>query len=325
MKVILTGGAGYIGSHAVQRLLDKEYEVIVIDDLSTGWDSLISPLVVHYKVDIKDIKKLEKVFIKEQNITAIFHFAALISVDESVAKPMEYAETNIIGTMNLLKLATKYNIKNFIFSSTAAVYGEGSGHKTITEDTLPNPVNPYGDTKLAAEHIIKAWAFANHSNYVIFRYFNVSGMLEGMRALNKKEKHISEGHLIPLINMYSLGLIENFAIFGENYDTRDGSCIRDYVHVVDLVDAHILGLEWILKNKKNNIFNLGTKKGFTVKEVVAEAKNVINKRFNVPIKGRRAGDPATLVADNSKAIKILKWKARYSLKDMIESDYLFRK
>ena len=325
MKVIVTGGAGYIGSHAVQRLLDKEYEVIVIDNLCTGWKSLISPFVRHYDVDINDYSNLEAVFKKEKDVIAIFHFAALIAVDESVEKPLEYFETNVIGTINLLKLANKCNIKNFIFSSTAAVYGEGDGSKAIKENDCLMPINPYGDSKLAAERIIKSFTNKSKFNYVIFRYFNVSGMLPGMKALNNKEKEISGTHLIPLINMYALGINKKFVIYGDDYETKDGTCIRDYIHVVDLVDAHILGLEWSMKTNKSNIFNLGVKNSYSVKEVIEKTKKVINKNFKVEIHGRRPGDPAILVANNDKALKILKWKPKYSLSDMIESDYLFRK
>ncbi len=325
MKVIVTGGAGYIGSHAVQRLLDKEYKVVVIDNLCTGWKSLISPFVKHYNVDINDYSKLKTVFEKEKDAVAIFHFAALISVNESVEQPLEYFETNVLGTINLLKLANEFNIKKFIFSSTAAVYGEGQGSKAMKEDDCLMPINPYGDSKLAAERIIKAMAHKHKFNYVIFRYFNVSGMLNGMKALNDKEREISGTHLIPLINMYALGINKKFAIYGSDYKTKDGSCVRDYIHVVDLVDAHILGLEWSMKTNKSDIFNLGTKTGYSVKEVVEQTKKVINKNFEVDTLGRRAGDPGVLVADNEKASKILKWKPKHSLSDMIESDYLFRK
>ena len=324
MKVVVTGGAGYIGSHAVQRLLDNDYEVIVIDDLSTGWESLISPFATKYKVDIKNYDALDAVFSKEKDISAIFHFAALISVHESTKTPLKYYENNTFGTLNILKVMKKHNIKNIIFSSTAAVYGNPID-RIINEDSPTLPINPYGDSKLAAEKIIKNYAKVFDFNYIIFRYFNVAGLAEGMKHLNSEEQKISQDHLIPRINMFLLGLRDNFSIYGDDYNTKDGSCIRDYVHVVDLVDAHILGFEWSLKNNKSDTFNLGTKDGYSVKEIVKKTEEVLNIKVNVKTSSRRIGDPDILISDNSKVESILNWRPKHSLKEIIESDYIFRK
>ena len=324
MKVLVTGGAGYIGSHAVKRLLDNDYQVIVVDDLSEGWETLVSPFCTMYKADIKSYESLDKVFEKEKDIVAIFHFAALISVSESNKYPLKYFENNAIGTLNLLKMAKKYNIKNFIFSSTAAVYGTPK-NSFVSEDDPTDPINSYGDSKLAAEKLIKSFSKVNNINYIIFRYFNVAGVAEGMKALNDEEKNISKDHLIPSINMFLLGLKSDFFLYGDDYNTKDGSCIRDYIHVVDLVDAHIMGFKWSLKNNESNIFNLGTKSGYSVKEIIKETELVLRKKINVEVKPRRIGDPDILIANNKRASNILNWKPKHSLGQIIESDYIFRK
>ena len=325
MKIILTGGAGYIGSHAVKKLISQNHEVIVVDNLSTGLKSLLLPNVKFYNADITKINELEMIFKNEKNVDAIFHFAALISVPESVDKPNDYFLVNTFGTINLMIMAEKYNIDNFVFSSTAAVYGVNNSSDVITENSDTNPINPYGASKLSAEIALTSWAKVKNKNFVIFRYFNVSGMQPGTKAKTTQEKELSSDHLIPFFNMYQLGIKKEFFIFGNDYNTPDGTCVRDYIHVVDLVDAHILGLKWAIESKKSGIFNLGIKNGVSVNEVVKKAQEITKNKLKIHIAPRRQGDPATLVASNENAKRILKWSPQFNLREMILTDYEFRK
>ena len=320
MKVLVTGGAGYIGSHATFMLIEKGYDVVVIDNLEKGFDSNIHPKAKFYNVDIRNKKEIENVFKIEKNIEAIMHFAGLIVVPESVEKPIEYFDVNTNGVLSLLDIAKQYDVKTFVFSSTAAVYGEPK-KVPIKEEDIKEPINPYGESKLAAEALIRSWAKAYNRNYVIFRYFNVAGAHESGQ-IGIKGKGLT--HLLPLVISAAL---ENktFNIFGNDYDTKDGTCIRDFVHVNDLVNAHILGMEWSIKNNESDIFNLGTGEGYSVKEVFEKAKEVLNidiKHINAP---RRAGDPAKLYSNVSKAKEKLNWKTKYSLEQIIKSEYEFRK
>ncbi len=321
MKVLVTGGAGYIGSHAVFLLIEKGYEVVIVDDLSKGFESNIHPQAKFYKVDIRNHDEIENIFLQEKNIEVIMHFAGLIVVPESVEKPLEYFDVNTNGVWNLLNVAKNYDVKSFIFSSTAAVYGEPKS-TPINEDDEKNPINPYGQSKLAAEYLIQSWAKAYNRQYVIFRYFNVAGAHENGK-IGVKGKSLT--HLLPLVISSAIDLSKTFYIFGNDYDTKDGTCIRDFVHVNDLVNAHVLGMEWSIKNNQSGIFNLGTNQGFSVQEVLNKTIEVLNININNQVAPRRKGDPAKLYSNNDRATKILNWKPVYSLSEIIQSEYKFRK
>lgn len=321
MKVLVTGGAGYIGSHAVYLLIEKGYDVVIIDNLSKGFESNIHPKAKFYQVDIRNHNEVNKVFESEKDIEVIMHFAGLIVVPESVEKPLEYFDVNTNGVWNLLNIAKNYNVKSFIFSSTAAVYGEPKSIP-INEDDEKNPINPYGQSKLSAEYLIQSWAKAFNRQYVIFRYFNVAGAHENGK-IGVKGKSLT--HLLPLVITSALDLSKTFYIFGNDYETKDGTCVRDFVHVNDLVNAHVLGMEWSLKNNKSDIFNLGTSQGFSVKEVLDKSIETLKININYQIGPRRAGDPGQLFSNNEKATKILHWQPSYSLEEIIESEYQFRK
>lgn len=319
-KILVTGGAGYIGSHAVYLLIEKGYDVVIIDNLSKGFKSNLHPQATFYNADITDEQEVNKVFFKEKNIKAIMNFAGLIIVPESVLEPIKYFNNNTHGVEILLKVASNFNIKYFVFSSTAAVYGEPK-HVPILEEDIKNPINPYGDSKLAAEAIVRGWAKATNSNYVIFRYFNVAGAHKSGKIGIKGE---SLTHLLPCVIKSALDK-NVFNVMGIDYETKDGSCIRDFVHVVDLVEAHIIGLEWSMKTNNSDIFNLGSGEGYSVLEVLDESISVLKIDIPNSIVGRRDGDPAKLYANTEKIKKILKWKPQLSLKEMIVSEYKFRK
>lgn len=321
MKILVTGGAGYIGSHAVYLLIEKGYEVVIIDNLSKGFESNLHPKATFYKTDVRDKKAVEAIFKKEKNIVAIMHFAGLIVVPESVTKPLEYFDNNTFGVQTLLEVAKEFDVKTFVFSSTAAVYGEPK-RIPIYEDDIKEPINPYGESKLSAEYIIKSWAKAFDRNYVIFRYFNVAGSHESGK-IGIKGKGLT--HLLPCVVNAALNKEITFQVMGDDYKTKDGSCIRDFVHVNDLVAAHILGLEWSLKNKESDIFNLGSGEGYSVKEVLAQAIDTLNIDIKNEIAPRRAGDPAMLYAKVDRVKEKLHWQRKYSLEQMIESEYNFRR
>lgn len=320
-KILVTGGAGYIGSHAVYKLIEKKYEVVIIDNLTNGDMSNVHPKAKFYKADIRDKENLIKIFEKEKNITAIMNFAGLIIVPESIDKPLEYYDNNTNGVCVLLTVANLFNIKHFIFSSTAAVYGEPK-KIPINENDDKKPVNPYGSSKLFAEQAIIDWSKAFNTNYVIFRYFNVAGAHENME-IGIKNSNLT--HLLPVIVKSAL---ENklFSVMGDDYDTRDGSCLRDFVHVNDLVSAHILGMEWSFQKSESGIFNLGSGSGYTVLEVLNKAKEILsNHNIENIIAPRRQGDPSALLAETKKVKEVLNWIPEISLEDMILTEFNFRK
>lgn len=320
MKILVTGGAGYIGSHAVYSLIEKGHDVIIIDNLCTGFKSNIHPKATLYVCDIRDEGALNNIFEKEKNINAIMHFAGLIVVSESVKNPLPYFSNNTHGVEILLKVATKFKVKNFVFSSTAAIYGNPK-QSPILETDIKEPINPYGDSKLAAESIIKWWAKSTNSNYIIFRYFNVAGIHEN-GIIGVKGETVT--HLLPCIIKSAIDK-SVFTIMGSNYETKDGTCVRDFVHVVDLVEAHIIGLEWIVKNNVSDTFNLGSGNGYSVLEVLKKSIEVLGIEIKNQIGPNRDGDPAILYANTQKIQQILKWKPRYSLNEIILSEYEFRK
>lgn len=317
MRVLVVGGAGYIGSHTVYELLRANHEVIVLDNLSTGHKSFVPKNVKLYVLDITNEKDVEHVF-KHEKIDAVMHFAAKIVVPESVEKPLDYYYNNVEGVRVLLASVVKYGIKHFVFSSTAAVYGDAKGvcHET---DVLA-PINPYGETKLAVEKMIKWTANAHNLKFVIFRYFNVAG---ADKTLEIGYKNNQATHLIPIANEAALGIREQLNIYGNDYETRDGTCVRDYVHVTDLAQAHVLGVEYLLKGGKSETMNLGSNQGFSVLEVVKTLEEITPVKYKFA--PRRDGDPALLVASNDKAKNILGWEPKLTLKDMIKSDLAYHK
>ncbi|MCR2823004.1 UDP-glucose 4-epimerase GalE [Lederbergia panacisoli] len=315
MAILVCGGAGYIGSHAVAELLARGEKVVVIDNLQKGHSAALSEGAVFYDGDLRDEPFLDLVF-SENNIDAIMHFAADSLVGESVQIPLQYYDNNVGGAISLVKAMNKYNVKNIVFSSTAAVYGEPE-EIPILESSITNPTNPYGETKLAIEKMLKWCEGAYGIRYVVLRYFNVAGAhMNGIIG----EDHNPETHLIPIILEAALGKRDEIAIFGDDYDTSDGTCIRDYIHVMDLVDAHILAIEKLRKTETSGTYNLGNGNGFSVKEVIDASRKVTGREIPATVAPRRAGDPAKLVASSEKAKKELGWKPKHdSLESMIES------
>ncbi len=306
MKVLVTGGAGYIGSHVVKALGEKGYEVLVFDNLSTGHKEavLYGKLV---KGDLSEKDFLKKV-IEDFKPDAVMHFAAFIEVAESVKKPLKYYRNNTANTLNLLESMIETGVKNFIFSSTAAVYGNPE-RVPVNEDAPIKPINPYGQSKAYVEGILKDLDKAEKDfKYVSLRYFNVAGAdPEGKLG----QKYQNATHLITRALKTAKGEYEKLYIFGTDYPTSDGTCIRDFIHVSDLAEAHILALEYLLSGGESEIFNCGYGHGYSVKEVVSIAKKVTGIDFPVEETGRREGDPAVLVADSKKLKRKLNWKPKY--------------
>ena len=315
MKTILvTGGAGYIGSHAVVELLNKKYKVIVLDNLENGYKELIDERAKFYQADIREIKSMEKIF-QENKVDAIMHFAAYIKVAESIENPNKYYLNNTYGIMNILEMMEKYSIKNIVFSSTAAVYGEVIGNELVDEEYPKNPINPYGMSKLMAERIIVDTSKTRDINYAIFRYFNVAGAHEHYKLGQKGEGMTS---LIPILLQVAKGEREFIEIYGNDYNTKDGTGVRDYIHVVDLVRAHILALE-TLNKKISGIYNLGNGSGFSVLEMLTAAREVTGHEIPMLFSEKRTGDPASVVASSQKAKDILGWETEYKTIEKIIS------
>ena len=312
--ILVIGGAGYIGSHLVKELV-KTNEVVVLDNLSTGHRWAIDEKAVFVEGNLGNEKDLESVFTNHK-IDAVMHFAANSLVGESVTDPLKYYQNNVAATLTLLQTMMKHNVKKFIFSSTAATYGIPSVD-IITEDTATNPINPYGRSKLMIEQILADFASAYDMEYVVLRYFNAAGAYETAEI---GECHDPETHLIPIILQHLLGERENISVFGSDYDTEDGTCIRDYIHVTDLANAHISALQALLDGtKKTATYNLGNGLGYSVKEVIETCEKVTGKKANVVMADRRAGDPARLVASSDKIHAELGWKAQISLEKIIAS------
>lgn len=312
--ILLTGGAGYIGSHCVKRLMENGYKVVVLDNLSRGFrDAVLASDFI--EGSIGDRKILEKIF-SDYKIDAVMHFSAFAYVGESVEKPAEYYENNVAQTLTLLTACKDFNIKNFIFSSTCATYGDVK--KIPIDETTPiAPLNPYGHSKRMVELILKDFDTAYNLKYCIFRYFNAAGCdPEGKLS----ERHNPETHLIPLVLQVAKGQRENIKIFGTDYPTPDGTCIRDYIHVNDLSDAHILGLENLLNGGDSDIFNLGSENGFSVREVIDICREVTGGEIPEVEVERRPGDAPKLVADSTKAKTVLGWNPKSSnLKYIVET------
>lgn len=303
MKILVLGGAGYIGSHAVYQLIDRGYEVVVVDNLQTGHRKAIHPHATFYEGDIRNREFLNEVFQKEE-IKGVIHFAANSLVGESMENPLKYYDNNVYGTQVLLEAMIAANVKHIVFSSTAATYGEPEA-VPITEEMVTAPTNTYGETKLAMEKMMKWCEQAHGLSYVALRYFNVAGA----RSTGEiGEDHDPETHLIPVVLQTALGKREYVTVFGEDYPTKDGTCIRDYIHVEDLIDAHILALQYLLDGGKSDVFNLGSNQGFSVKEIIDMARKVTGKEIPAKIGERRAGDPSVLIASSEKTKNILGWK-----------------
>lgn len=316
--ILVTGGAGYIGSHATVELLDIGYNVVVIDSLENGNQDFIDNRAKFYKGNVRDEKLMLRIF-KENNIFAVMHFAGYIKVEESVIFPEKYYENNIYTTLLLLKYMKKYDVRNIIFSSTAAVYGEIMTSTPVKEKDPTNPINPYGKSKLMAENIIIDFAKAYNFNYSIFRYFNVAGAHEKYKIGQTKNGATA---LITLI-LKAIQEGEVLKVFGNDYNTIDGTGVRDYIHVVDLVKAHILSLKLLEKNQ-SDIFNLGNGRGFSVLEIIKATEKITNKKVKYQIVDRRKGDPASVVASSEKAKEILKWEPLYTnIQDIISSSWKY--
>ncbi|TCS77763.1 UDP-glucose 4-epimerase GalE [Tepidibacillus fermentans] len=302
MSILVLGGAGYIGSHAVYKLIDQNYEVVIVDNLQTGHRQAIHPKAKFYEGDIRDRQFLRQVFGNEK-IDGIIHFAANSLVGESMEKPLKYFDNNVYGTQVLLEVMDEFGVKNIVFSSSAATYGEQKV-MPITEDALPAPTNTYGETKLAMEKMMKWCDVALGIKYVSLRYFNVAGARQTGEI---GEDHHPETHLIPLILQVALGKREYISIFGDDYDTEDGTAIRDYIHVEDLIDAHILALHYLQSGGESDIFNLGSSQGYSVKEMIEAARKVTHHPIPAKVAPRRPGDPSRLIASSEKAKRVLGW------------------
>ena len=312
MNVLVCGGAGYIGSHTVYELSERGHSEGVVDSLIKGHKAAVHNDAKFYLGDIRDEDFMDRVF-KENNIDAVIDFAAFSLVGESVNEPFKYYENNVYGTLKLLEAMERAGVKKIVFSSTAATYGEPE-NDIIVESDKTIPTNPYGETKLTVEKMLKWADNAYGIKFVALRYFNAAGAhISGKIG----EDHSPETHLIPIILQTALGQREKMFIFGDDYDTPDGTCVRDYIHVTDLADAHIKALEKLFKTNESGIYNLGNGKGFSVKEVIEKAKKVTGKDFKVEIEARRNGDPSTLIASSEKAIKELGWKPKFNTLDKI--------
>ncbi|WP_040681965.1 UDP-glucose 4-epimerase GalE [Methanobrevibacter boviskoreani] len=313
--ILITGGAGYIGSHVNKALNKAGYETVVLDNLIKGFEDFVK-WGVFVEGDYGDEELLNRIF-KEYDIEAVMHFGAYISVAESVECPKAYLENNYEKTLTLIKAMKNNGVKNLIFSSTAAVYGSPV-EIPIKETHQLKPINPYGKSKLLVEEYLKS---QDDINYVIFRYFNASGDDPDCEI---GELHEPETHLIPLILDAALGRRDSISVFGDDYDTEDGSCVRDYIHVNDIANAHIEGLRYLENGGENNVFNIGNGRGFSVKEVISVVKKVTGKDFPVNIECRRPGDPGTLVADSNKIHEVLGWTPEYdTLESIIETAWMW--
>jgi len=341
MKLLLTGGLGYIGSHTARCLLEQtDYEILIVDNLSTGFmenyeylEMFFPKRVSFVRLDLCELEKLDKL-LKESMVDSVMHFGASLVVSQSVTHPLLYYKNNVSNTTTLIDLCIKNNIYNFIFSSSAAVYGEPEPTLIpVNEDTILAPINPYGSSKMMSERVLLDTSLAiKDFNYVALRYFNVAGA----SMANTKEslkKHIGLGqrarnatHLIKVATECATKKRDSMSIFGDDYNTPDGSCIRDYIHIDDLASAHLCALKYLKRHNASNVFNLGYNQGYSVKEVIECVKKVSGVDFNVNIAKRRQGDPSKLIASNKKFLDNTDWKAKYNdLELIITSAYEWEK
>lgn len=321
MAVLILGGAGYIGSHCTYDFIERGLDVVIADNLQTGHIEAVHPKARFYKGDIRDKEFLDDLF-KKEKIEAVVHFAASSLVGESMQDPLKYYDNNLYGTMVLLKSMVENNVKKIVFSSTAATYGEPESIPILETDKT-EPTNPYGETKLAMEKMFKWANVAYGINFVSLRYFNACGAHKSGQI---GEDHDPESHLISIILQVANKKREHINIFGDDYNTPDGTCIRDYIHVTDLAQAHYLAIKFLEENNKSEIFNLGNGTGFSVKEVIETARKVTGDKIPEVISQRRAGDPARLIASSEKAKEVLGWRPQYtSLEEIIETAWLWHK
>ena len=318
MNLLIIGGAGYIGSHMVKRLLATKHSVTILDNLSTGYrDAILGGVFI--QGDVGNRALLDRIF-SEHQFDAVLHFASFIQVGESVKKPELYYQNNLINTINLLNAMNLAGVKNFIFSSTAAIFGEPS-YTPIDEIHPKLPINPYGRSKLMVEQILEDYDLAYGIKSVCLRYFNAAGAdADGELG----ERHEPETHLIPILLQVASGRRERMSVFGIDYSTPDGTCIRDYIHVMDLCDAHIAALDYLQSNKESGRFNLGNGNGFSVAQVIEAVESVVGRTLSIDYAARRPGDPAILVADATLAQSTLEWYPKYrDLKTIVEHAWQF--
>ena len=307
MAILVLGGAGYIGSHAVYELIEAGRDVVVADNLLTGFREAVHPKARFYNIDIRNRSEVDALFEKEE-IEGVIHFAACSQVGESMTQPLKYYDNNLSGTTVLLQSMVAHGVDKIVFSSTAATYGEPE-QVPIRESDKTEPTNCYGETKLAMEKMMKWTGRAHELRYVALRYFNACGA-HASGAIG--EAHDPETHLIPLILQVPNGQRAKISIFGDDYPTKDGTCVRDYIHVCDLAQAHVLALDYLMRGGESDVFNLGNGVGFTVKEVIDVARKVTGHEIPAEVCPRRAGDPAQLVASSEKAKAVLGWKPQYA-------------
>ena len=307
MSVLVLGGAGYIGSHTVDRLVDQGQDVVVVDSLVTGHRAAVNDKAKFYQGDLADQDFMRKVFTENPEIDAVIHFAAYSLVAESMKKPLKYFDNNTAGMIKLLEVMNEFDIKNIVFSSTAATYGIPE-KMPIMESDPQDPINPYGESKLMMEKIMRWADEAYGTKFVALRYFNVAGAKpDGSIG----EDHGPETHLIPIVLQVAQGKRDKLQIFGDDYNTPDGTNVRDYVHPFDLADAHILAVDYLRKGNESNAFNLGSSTGFSNLEIVEAARKVTGKEIPAEIAPRRGGDPDCLIASSDKAREILGWKPQF--------------
>lgn len=320
MSILVLGGAGYIGSHTVDHLCQMDYQVVVADNLATGHKTAINPKAKFYQGDVRDKGFLNEIFQKE-DITDVIHFAAFSIVPESMKNPLKYFDNNTYGMISLLEAMNENDVKHIVFSSTAATYGEPK-QIPIKETDPTIPTNPYGESKLAMEKIMHWSDVAYGIKFVALRYFNVAGAkADGSIG----EDHHPETHLIPVVLEVAAGQRDELTIFGDDYDTKDGTNVRDYVHVEDLAEAHRLAMEFLRDGNQSNIFNLGSSNGFSNKEILSAAREVTQKEIPATIGPRRAGDPSTLIAASDKARKVLGWEPKFDdVHKMIQDAWDFK-
>lgn len=321
MKILVTGGAGYIGSHTVLKLMQENYEVAVFDSLEKGHkealtiiEEIVGKQIPFYQGSLLNREEIDTAM-ESFKPDGIIHFGAYIEVGESVNDPLKYYQNNIVGGLNLLYTMKEHKVHRIVFSSTAAIFGQPE-EVPIKETTAKQPINPYGRSKLMFEQIMDDLSHTSEFNYVALRYFNACGAdLEGRIG----EDHSPESHLIPLVMEAAQGKRAHISIYGTDYKTKDGTCIRDYVHVLDLADAHIKAIQYLVKEKKSDQFNLGSSEGYSVREIIEKVREITQKEFTVVESERRPGDPAVLIADNKKAKEILGWEPNLGLSEIIES------